>query len=169
MSWWISKFSWRLIHYIFIWEVSENYLWKKSKTPSSLFIGCLLLYIHLFNLYIHISFSLRHTRTKHSMWYIKRVFIVCAGFNHSLRSTDNILICIHTVHTHIWMHHKQLHMALCIDLTYGQQTSTKRGTNLEINQWQSIENWMWAVWTNIKHSVKFTEKSYVSLFWTMFQ
>lgn len=97
---------------------------NKRRMSIAVFIGSLLLYIHLFNSYIHISFSLRHThtRTKHSILYKKRIFIFCAGFNHSLRSTDNIWICIHCAH--ILEHTTNI----CIwryALIYSQQTSTQ--------------------------------------------
>lgn len=74
------------------------------------------------HIYIYLSLSDTHTRTKHFILYKKRIFIFCAGFNHSLRSTDNIWICIHCAH--ILEHTTNI----CIwryALIYGQQTSTE--------------------------------------------
>lgn len=142
------------------WKFSEK---KNSRTPTALFIGSLLLYIYLFNSYIHISFSLRHTRTKHSMLYIKKGFSSSVPVSITVWDLQTTFWSAYTLctHTHIWTHHKQLHMALCLDLIYSQQTSTESVTNLEINQRQSSECGLF--WQIPKHCVRFAEKSDVSL------
>lgn len=104
---------------------AEN-IFKKVRVTEGCTSPCLLVvyyctYTCSTHIYIYLSLSDTHTRTKHSILYKKRIFIFCAGFNHSLRSTDNIWICIHCAHilehtTNICIWHYAL--------IYSQQTST---------------------------------------------
>lgn len=133
---------------------------QSSRTPTLLFIGCLLLYIHLSSSYIHISFSLRHTRTKHSMWYIKRVFrLLCRFQSQSEIYGQHFALHTRCAHTHLNAPQTTAYGLMPWFTVNGPLMES--GTRLELNQRQSSECGLFGQILNIMREL---QKSQMSLY-----
>lgn len=119
---------------------------KNSRTPTALFIGSLLLYIYLFNSYIHISFSLRHTRTKHSMLYIKKGFhLLCRFQSQSEIYRQHFDLHTHCAHTHL---NTPQTTAYGLMPWFDLQSTDLNGKCDKPRDKSEAIKWMWAVLTN---------------------
>lgn len=137
------------INKVSICGVTENSLRgkkKNSRTPTALFIGSLLLYIYLFNSYIHISFSLRHTRTKHSMLYIKKGFrLLCRFQSQSEIYRQHFDLHTHCAHTHL---NTPQTTAYGLMPWFDLQSTDLNGKCDKPRDKSEAIKWMWAVLTN---------------------